>query len=233
MLHDEIAEEGPGVLRSHKMQRLGFFVTSVVLAGCLVPTSDGSCVADNDCRASSRCVASRCSPITSTDSGDGGGIGAGGGGSGVGGGSGFAGGSGGAGAPDGRADAGTSLCNGAQVGFGADHCVGSITVGLDASVQGCTCSGKPIGTQSPCQIGGHPDVFVTVDAPPGVALRLKATPGYSILGFLACDSVQTSNCQFGGNPTNGPFDAPADMRVFAIERVDAMCGPFTLSVSAR
>jgi hypothetical protein len=83
---------------------------------------------------------------------------------------------------------------------------------------------------SPCQEPGHPDVFVYVDAPDGVALELTASPGVSLLAFPTCESDETLQCTFA-SPTFDPTDVRT--RLFGVERVDTFCGDFTVGVSAR
>ena len=98
-------------------------------------------------------------------------------------------------------------------------------------MQGDTCTGSTAISQSPCQIVGHSDVFITVDNPNRLPLRLTASPGFSMLGYQCCDSLITANCALGA--PGAVFDPIADFSLFAVERVDGFCGPFTLTVTAR
>ena len=108
------------------------------------------------------------------------------------------------------------------------HCAGALVVHLGETIMGTTCSGAPLGGGgTPCRAPANLGLFVFVDAPDGVAIHLDGSPGLQILGLAACDSDSELLC---GDPLD-PTDVR--MRVFAIQRIDTMCGDFSLSVSAR
>jgi hypothetical protein len=122
-----------------------------------------------------------------------------------------------------------SLAADAPADAAVDHCTGALHVAVGGSVSGNTCGG-PTGTTLAICGSGHPDAYVVVDAPAGTSLHLVAPLGFSIAALAACDSTETQQCTF----SSGVFD-PSDprYRIFGLERADAPCGAFTLTVSAR
>jgi hypothetical protein len=111
-------------------------------------------------------------------------------------------------------------------------CAGATRVTVGGSVKGSTCGGTHVGDNGICQYPGRPDAFIYVDAPDGQAFTVEAPPGYSIMEYVACDSEFPLSCAFGGGGGPVSFTPEAlTTHLFEIERVDANCGEFTVSVS--
>lgn len=112
-------------------------------------------------------------------------------------------------------------------------CANAIPVPLGGTVQGTTCGATHVG-DSICQ-QGNPDAFIYVDAPVGQALHLVATTGMSMMAFPHCDSLSANECVYGGGGSGAGVYDPSDpsVRLFEIERVDNVCGTFSVTVTAR
>jgi hypothetical protein len=111
-----------------------------------------------------------------------------------------------------------------------DHCAGAVHVPLGGTVSGTTCAGATHVGETPCQSPGNPDVFIYVDAPDGTALTLTASPGVSIMAFATCESAMSLQCTFA-QATFEPTDTRE--RLFAVERADTQCGPYTFGAATR
>jgi hypothetical protein len=141
-----------------------------------------------------------------------------------------------------KSDAQESVANGDDAGTvsttapaaSPSLCANATHIAIGQTIEGTTCGGTQVG-ESPCQSAGHSDTFLYVEAPAGTALHFAASPGLSVLGFLNCDSTNASECAFGGpgTATDGYDPTDSSIRLFGLERQDAVCGSFTITVSAR
>jgi hypothetical protein len=112
-------------------------------------------------------------------------------------------------------------------------CANAMQVAVGSTVHGTTCGGTQVG-ESPCQEPGHPDAFLYVDAPGGASLHFVSSFGVSVLAFPTCESMNTSQCNFGSPSFDGGTFDPSDpgIRLFGVERVDSFCGAFTITVTS-
>jgi hypothetical protein len=119
---------------------------------------------------------------------------------------------------------------------------GAVVVQRGSFFVGSTCTGVNLPDESPCQEPLHPVVYFYVDAPDGLPLTINSTAPLAILAFGPHDGNTPDACaaeSVGG--TSGPLECTfsattftltsnTNLRLFAIERNDVICGDFNIVV---